>query len=212
MFKNFNELYPEVTWVSPVRMPIPGVSRALARASLKLEHLSASFMVDASDFFYVILPSWTWPNMTTLALTSQLLAPNVNPPMMDRMLEAAVAAAMKMPSLRTMEIWTGRKGLAILFRYETAWNREPAVITCRGSSDLELRPAVIEAWEKVAPRHDYRPRLVVVKELLGSDTVIKSHGDAIKHSGLSNMVVRPVSLRQILRKHRMREGESYISI
>jgi hypothetical protein len=55
---------------SPVRIPSPDVSRAVAKASLKLEQLSASFIVDASYFFHAQDPSWKWPNMTSLALAS----------------------------------------------------------------------------------------------------------------------------------------------
>lgn len=208
LYENYNEQYPEVSWVPLVRMPVPEVSRALARASLNLEHLSASFLVDASDFFHALEPSWEWPNLTSLALTSQLLAPYLNQSMRGSMLEAAAAAAMKMPSLRTMEIWTGREGLAMLFRYESAWDRKPAVITCRGSLELDLRHGVVEAWEDVVRRNGRGYGLVIVKELLGADTVLKSHGDAINHLKLSIPVVRPVSLRQILLEHRMRGLES----
>jgi hypothetical protein len=88
----------------PIRIPTSDVSRAVANASLELEHLSASFMVDASYFFDAREPSWKWPNLTSLALTSRLLAPDESPIEIDNMLRAAAAAAMKMPNLETMEI------------------------------------------------------------------------------------------------------------
>ncbi|KAI0802310.1 hypothetical protein GGR55DRAFT_692269 [Xylaria sp. FL0064] len=43
--------------------------RAVALASFKLEHLAASFIVDASHFFEVE-PSWEWPNLTSLGLAA----------------------------------------------------------------------------------------------------------------------------------------------
>ncbi|KAJ9213918.1 hypothetical protein DTO166G4_4529 [Paecilomyces variotii] len=63
----------------PIRTPTPDVSRVVANASLELEHLSASFMVDASYFFCSREPSWKWPNLTSLALTSRLFAPDESP-------------------------------------------------------------------------------------------------------------------------------------
>lgn len=206
LFENFSQQYPQAYWVSPVRAPVSEVSHAVAHASLELEHLSASFIVDASHFFNTLMPSWEWPNLISLALTSQLLAPNSSPDRMNGMLQAAAAAVAKMPKLQAMEIWTGGKGSAALFRYEAASGSVPATITCRGTWELPLQPVAIDAWEAVAQRNDRDHRIVVVIELLGLDAVLKSHGDAVNHLGLSIPVVRPVSLRQILREHRMREG------
>ncbi|KAK0709070.1 hypothetical protein B0T26DRAFT_804870 [Lasiosphaeria miniovina] len=102
------------------RVPNHQVSSALAMASLELEYLSASFMVDAADFFDACRPSWKWPNLTSLALTSQLLTPDRHwAAMIDKMLQAAAAAGIEMPRLETMEIWNGGEGLAALFRYQS---------------------------------------------------------------------------------------------
>ncbi|KAK3942762.1 hypothetical protein QBC46DRAFT_379369 [Diplogelasinospora grovesii] len=231
LFENFNQQYAlSFRDCVPIRIPTPGVSRAVARASLELEHLSASFMVDASYFFDAREPSWKWPNLTSLALTSRLLAPDESPMEIDNMLRAAAAATMKMPNLKTMEIWNGQEGLAMLFRYQPAgggqpavitwrgtWELapmlfryqpagggQPAVITWRGTWELALRPPVIEAWEAVALKHRGHG-LVIVKELLNAGAVVKSHGDAIHHLKLSIPVIRPVSLRQIRMEHRIRE-------
>lgn len=52
LFENFSQQYPlSFMGCDPIRIPTSDVSRAVANASLKLEHLSASFMVDASYFF-----------------------------------------------------------------------------------------------------------------------------------------------------------------
>lgn len=170
--------------------------------SLELKCLSASFIVDASDFFCALGPSWKWPNLTSLALTSQLLTPDASPIEVDDMLRAAAAAAKKMPNLETMEIWNGREGLAMLFRYKA-----PVEITLRGTWDLALRPPVIEAWEAVARKHRGHG-VVIVKKPLGVSGAVGSHGDAIYHLGLSASVVRPVSLGQIRTEHELRKMQN----
>jgi hypothetical protein len=207
IFENFDQTYAAsymTLHIDPVRIPCAYVSRAVANASLTLEHLSASFLVDARDFFDARELSWKWPNLTWLALTSRLLVPQGPPTELDDMLRAAAAAAMKMPNLETMEIWIGEKGLAMLFKYQRAEPGQPAVITLRGTWELTLRPPVIEDWDSVALRHRGQGH-VIVKELLDAGACAKSHGDAIHHLKLSRPVIRPVSLRQIQMEHLIRE-------
>lgn len=162
--------------------------------------------MDASDFFEAREPSWEWRNLTSLALTSQLLAPGASKINIDNTLQAA-AAAMRVSKLETMEIWNGRKGLAMLFRYQSAGQGQPAVITWRGTWAFILRPPVLQAWEAVAEKHGGLGT-VLVEELLDADTMIKSHGDAIHHLKLSTQVIRPASLRQIRMEHGVREESS----
>ncbi len=113
------------------------------------------------------------------------------------MLEAAAAAAGRIPKLKTMEIWNGREGVAALFSYR-AMAAGP-VILWRGTCEFALRPAVLQAWEKVAFQHYRRGCTVIVESL--DPAVVKSHGDAIHHLHMSTPVVQPVSLRQIRREH-----------
>lgn len=209
LFENFNPQY-HVSFMHlgnchVTRIPASDVSRAVANASLQLEHLSASFMVDATYFFRAREPSWEWPNLTSLSLTSQLLSPDESPAEMDDMLRVAAAAAMKMPKPETMEIWNGEEGSAMLFRYQ-ATNRggQPAVITWRGRWEFALRPPVIRDWEAVALKHHCQGS-VIVEELLDVGDVVMSHSDAIHHLKLSKPVMRPVSLRQIQMEQRIRE-------
>jgi hypothetical protein len=78
LFENFNQDYITSIGRAPlIRTPPPGVSRAISTASLKLESLSVSFILDANHLF----PSATeqnmhskWPNLTSLNITSP--APN----------------------------------------------------------------------------------------------------------------------------------------
>lgn len=192
-----------------IRNPDPIVSRMVALASLKLEHLSASFIVDASHFFE-LEPSWEWPNLTSLVLTSRLLTPE-NSIEIGAMLQAAAAAAMKMPRLETMEIWNGRKGLAALFKYQAFRNRhlQEARLIWRGTWILRMEPPILRAWEAVV--HQYNGwRLDWVQERL-EEADIKSHGDAIHYLMLSSQVIRPISLQQIRTEQKALEGVQILS-
>lgn len=112
IFENFNETYPagyRNVKCDPMQIPSSYVNQAIANASLTLDHLSASFILDASDFFDARKFSWKWPNLTWLALTSRLLVPRESSMELDDMLRAAATAAIKMPRLETMEIWNGER-------------------------------------------------------------------------------------------------------
>ncbi|KAJ5949272.1 hypothetical protein N7454_000856 [Penicillium verhagenii] len=174
----------------------------VADKSRSLEYLSASFIVDASYFFNACEPHWKWPNMASLTLTSRIFTPDGNPVEIDDMLQQAAAVAMKMPNLKSLEIWNGRKGLAMLFRYHLT--SEGVVLALKGTWPFALRAPVIQAWENVAPKHCNR-NLIVVEERLNAD-IIKSHGDAIYHLRSLNPVIRPISLHQIRMEDRIREG------
>ncbi|KAI1174790.1 hypothetical protein F4777DRAFT_552967 [Nemania sp. FL0916] len=201
IFENFNESYFERYFESDgIRVPNRAVSRKLARASLRLATLSASFMVDAGYFFAAHRDSWTWDKLTSLALTSRILANDAGTAWsINIMLQKAAAVALKMPRLVTMELWNGRRGVAMLFRYHRARDGQSATITVRGTWVLALRTATTQAWDAVADRH--RHGSVVVQTSLIDPDVIRCHGDAIQQLGLSTEVTRPISLRQILKEH-----------
>lgn len=213
VFENFNQRYPaimqrfslgvDISGCDIIRNPAPAISRRVALASLKLEHLAASFIVDASHFFKIEL-SWEWPRLSSLVLTSNLLTPDENPIEIGAMLQAAAAAALKMPQLETMEIWNGRKGLAALFKYQAFRNTQQATIIWRGTWTLAMDPSTIEAWEAVV--HQYNGwELNLVQERL-DEAAIKSHGDAIHYLMLSSQVIRPISLQQIRIEQKALEG------
>ncbi|KAK7736186.1 hypothetical protein SLS53_007214 [Cytospora paraplurivora] len=212
IFENFNQQYPAIiqrylrrggmTGCDSLRKPAPAVGRSVALASLNLEHLAASYIADASHFFE-IEASWRWLNLSSLVLTSILLTPNEDPTKIGAMLQAAAAAAMKMPQLDTMEIWNGRKGLASLFKYQAFRKTQQATITWRATWTLTMKPAVIQAWEAVILMYDGW-RLDVVQERLDG-AAINSHGDAIEYLMLSGQIIRPISLHQILMEQRAME-------
>ncbi|KAM6485369.1 hypothetical protein HDV62DRAFT_404083, partial [Trichoderma sp. SZMC 28011] len=176
IFENSNQQYPLyfLKQNSPVHAPTIHLSRKLARVNLGVEVLSASFIVDAADH---------------LTLTSQLLAPTTCPTKIMDLFQAAASAACHMPKLKMMEIWYGREGLAALFKYEfipATWN-------------MSIQPRVIEAWEEVErSRGGYPNGIDVVYETVNEH--ITSHADAIVSLGLSETVLRPISLQQIKRE------------
>ncbi|SPJ73296.1 uncharacterized protein FTOL_03026 [Fusarium torulosum] len=203
IFENFNEAYPERYFDCPaIRVPNPAVSQKLARASLHLTMLSASFIADAGHFFAARQDSWTWDKLTSLALTSRVLTNDADPLDINNMLRDAAAAALRMPKLDTMELWNGRRGVAMLFRYQRAQDGQPTIITVRGTSELALGITVTQAWDVVAHQH-CNFKVVVQTSSIDPDG-IRCHGDAIRQLGLSTEIVRPVSLWQIFSEHRFR--------
>lgn len=196
LFEDFNDNYISVFdgEIRHIRKADLGVSKALVRASLDLEHLSASFIIDASDFFLAD-PKYTWNNLVSLALTLQLLVPSENHGTINDTLQTAAVAALQMPKLNVMELWNGGKGFAGAFSYQIYEDFGPATISWRGSWNLALEPRVIQSWEAVALKRTPCD-LQVVRELLDA-AVINSHGDAITHLKLSHEVMCPVSLWQI---------------
>lgn len=117
-------------------------------------------------------------------------------------LRDAAVAALQIPKLETMELWNGREGLAMMFRYQKARGVQPATFTVRGTFDLTLEPTVTEVWDAVAFRDHYGK--IAYQSSSIHPSAIRSHGDAICHLGLSIEVVRPISLRQILHEHQLR--------
>ncbi|KEY65638.1 hypothetical protein S7711_07887 [Stachybotrys chartarum IBT 7711] len=205
IFENFNQSYPGKYFECPAfRQPTPAVSHTLARASLQLSTLSASFMVDARYFFEAREDSWKWESLTCLALTSKVLTDDAEVADINGLLRGAAAAALNMPKLETLELWNGREGLAMLFRYQGPRDRQPAIITVRGTFELVLGSAVTQAWDAVARRHGHDR--VVVQSSSIKPSRIRCHGDAICQLELLTEVIRPISLRQILNEHELRAG------
>jgi hypothetical protein len=204
IFENFNQRYLSyyLGVTSPVHAPNWSLGQRLARVNLGAGTLSASFVVDAEAFFSVTTSSW--PNLTHLALTAQSLAPETPTIGITHLLEAAGSAACRMPKLKTMEIWNGLVGLAALFKFEYVPSQQrplPSVLTWRATWDFNLEFQVIDAWDKVVRRRDDGGDGVRAVYELVEPEEIRSHGDAIVSLKLSEAVIRPISLQQILREH-----------
>lgn len=174
-FPSLQEVHYE-PWREVICNASPTTSQMVARASIRVEHPAASFIVDAS-YLFAIEPYWERLNPSSLTSTSKLLAPNENSDKIGVMLQMTAAAAMRMPQLETMEIWCGQKGLAALFKHHAFRNTQQAIITWRGTWELTPEPSTIKAWEAAVKRYGGW-RLDLVQERLDNAT-IKSHGDAI---------------------------------
>ncbi|RYP39366.1 hypothetical protein DL766_000391 [Monosporascus sp. MC13-8B] len=208
IFEDFNEDYNIVhcfhyitrEWPYPpdlVRTPNPSVGAALAYRSLGLEKLSASYMVDAKDFFKACEPNWVWDNLTSLTLTSRLLTLcKPHPLAINKMLVDAGTAALGMPQLRTLVIWNGMKRNACAFRYQVTANS--TTLGWCGTWDLELDIDVLDVWRKAAPRYTKHELSILASRNLNKQD-IQSHAVAIRELNLSE-VIHPVSLEQILRE------------
>ncbi|KAH0490083.1 hypothetical protein TgHK011_001567 [Trichoderma gracile] len=199
IFENSNQHYPLyfLGETRPAHAPTSRLSQELARVSHGMKELSASFLVDAADFFS---ESSTWPSLSHLTLTSQLLAPTTCPTQIMDLLQAAASAACHMPKLNVMEIWYGQEGLAALFKYEyLPGDLRQSVVTWRATWCMSIQPRVIEAWEEaVNSRGGSTGSVDVVYEAVNEH--ITSHADAIVDLKLSETVLRPISLQQIQRE------------
>ncbi|KAI8723115.1 hypothetical protein NCS52_00166500 [Fusarium sp. LHS14.1] len=136
LFEDFNELFfPDVP--PSTRVPNAQTSRSLLHASLNLEHLSASFMVDAQDFFdasQTCCQDATWERLEFLALTSRLVDPADKDFGLTNLLYAAGIFALRAPRLRTMILWYGNKNKAYAFIYK----RDDTSITWHGTRDFHM--------------------------------------------------------------------------
>lgn len=127
LFENFDEQYSSQfsgssngnVQTTNLRTPNRSVGRAVAKASLRLQHLSASFIIEADHFLSAAEtePAWNWPHLRSLTLTSRLLNVQGDRSIMNQILLKAALIALKMPKLETLEIWNGQVGSAALFRY-----------------------------------------------------------------------------------------------
>ncbi|CAG9991675.1 unnamed protein product [Clonostachys byssicola] len=200
LFENFNQHYIALYRNSPlVRAPSLKLSQAIAKVSLNLECLSASYLVDASFFFDAYESSGLWPHLRSIALTAQSLSPDASKKTINALLQKAATAVLRMPKLETLEIWNGEKGVAALLRYQPS----RATLTWRATWELDILSSAIQAFEKVGPAHCVG-RCDIVKELLDVG-LVASHGDAINLLKHVCPILRPISLQQILTEERFLE-------
>lgn len=115
---------------------------------------------------------------------------------------------MKMPRLKSIELWNGRAEVAGVFQYQISEGDWTAKITWRGNWDLLLEPRVLKAWHAVASER-VDCKLQVITEILDANVVITFHGDAIHYLMLLNTVIHPVSLWQIQKEAAYRSKSGY---
>ncbi|KAK1252913.1 hypothetical protein MKX08_004100 [Trichoderma sp. CBMAI-0020] len=192
--------------VAPTRLKKLAVFENFHQRCLKLEQISASFIIDAKQFFEARGRDWKWASLTTLILTSRLLEPLGNQPNITTMFLRAARTALRMPKLELMEIWNGRRGVAAVFRYQTSRykanseaKQRPTMMTWRGTWMFRLEVPLIQAWEYVT--YKLHGNVFLIKRELLSGRLIESHADAIHRLELAQSVIRPVSQRQIRAEH-----------
>ncbi|KAH7174566.1 uncharacterized protein B0J16DRAFT_404314 [Fusarium flagelliforme] len=167
-------------------------SHSLAQISLRLEELSASFVVDAKDFFKFCAKDWTWSHLHSLALTSRFLdVEKVSQTGSNALLLTMSTLVLRMPLLRTFVLWHGRKDSAGAFIYTRS--EKYAHMVWRGNRHLDFSPEVLEAWSNVAKFHSSELRV----RHEGIIEKIRCHGDAIYYLDLPCQVIEPTSLWQI---------------
>ncbi|KAM0332295.1 hypothetical protein ACHAQA_002571 [Verticillium albo-atrum] len=174
---------------------------ALVRASPNLQSLSASFLVDAVDFFNVLqVEAELWPDnggwrqggcpeMRKLSLTSPLLRPDGGGQEMGGLLTSAVAAVVRdMPRLETMEIWNGGQGFGCVFRYGVVGGRRRFV--WKSTFRIEFVERIFEELREVYPGVDFRVEGV-------SPEGMDSYYDILRRLELADEMLDPLSRFQM---------------
>ncbi|KAF4997771.1 hypothetical protein FDECE_11993 [Fusarium decemcellulare] len=150
-----------------------GVGLAFAYQSVRLQHLAVSFMVDAEQVFQRCQPKWIYPNLQSLALTSQLLQDGGEKrEQIEALLFQASVLARRMPRMHTFVLWNGGKGHACAFIYRN--DGDTASITWRGTWHLELNSREVESWQLAASKPRFL-ELELKQERIGEISLIPRH-------------------------------------
>jgi hypothetical protein len=172
------------------RTPNSAVAVALAKLSLKLEHVAVAFMVDASDFLAACKPNWVWGGLRSLSLTCATL---VRTKSRFELLEHMSLVVQNMPKLKTMELWDGGYKYAILFRYEV--DDDSATLTWKSTPKIDLEEGILEAWKTAALNHSQKALTVVHEWLEGAR--VTSHASATSRLGLKVPILSAGALEQM---------------
>ncbi|KAI2465341.1 hypothetical protein F4781DRAFT_435469 [Annulohypoxylon bovei var. microspora] len=180
--------------------PVPG-SR-LAQISQRFKELDISFIIDARWFFSVLEPfadnskvDLSWDDLEGLTMTSKLLSSGTGSEELDSLLGSAAQAALRMPKLQMMELWSGKRGEAYIFRYTRFKDESHIEWWDTGLVPMTLRPKVIQAWQMVADRY-VRGRLVVKIRNIPPRN-IKCRGSILSYLKRSDRTLTSASLQQI---------------
>ncbi|KAK1986172.1 hypothetical protein LZ30DRAFT_582556 [Colletotrichum cereale] len=217
LFEETNEDYIAIVRRSPslaqatlatVRVASPAVGESLAARSLGLDSLSATFIVEAKDFFQVCQKDWVWEHMRVLVLSSRILTHTADPTTITRLLRDAAKAALSMPSLETTVLWNGARGEACKFFYREG--SDCTAIGWRGTWDFQLERdtshawnlglgrEMLRAWKKVADKHTRHDlRIVQDPRIMAS---VDSNAHAIEFLDLPPGVIDQVSCLQLRRE------------
>ncbi|KAH7004388.1 hypothetical protein EDB82DRAFT_550765 [Fusarium venenatum] len=168
----------------------PCSSQNLSLASLRLEQLSISFLINAEDFVAACREEWTWDHMQSIALAFQgsgkRYAGSIN-----SLLLSIAKLALRMPKLETMVLWNGGRGNSCAFIYTR--NKYYARVLWRGTWVMDICQEALEVWEAVVAL--YSLELKIGHERI--QEIINSYGDAIHHINLPCEIIPPTSLWQM---------------
>lgn len=176
----------------------------VAISAPNLKNLAVSFVSDAKDCLE--LRSRTHPNLESIALTSQhWLEPTQKNT--KKLLYLAARAALKMPSLQIMEIWTCGNGHAAIFRYEATGtaHSSAARLTWRCSwvpdpekpEKLINWDGVVTAWEHVAATNAMRELRFSEEPLPHGSHRYETYGAIMHQLKLRNFILDPISVMQV---------------
>lgn len=209
-------LFEECDTVFRPVFPIPreavrSLGVTLADHSINLQKLALTCFIDAKDFFAKFIGGQEessdglpyWPNMTELALVTNVLR-RADGAVME-LLVAAGRAAERMPKLETLKMWYSERYVfasrAAVFRYDRSrvspdGRRAYSVLTLENSwkPAIRLTQPVVEQWRTVARRH---PGLHLVVETDGYTASLTRYSTTLRHLRLRHLILHPVSLFQI---------------
>jgi hypothetical protein len=177
------------------RLTTVGLVRQLLQKSLPLEQFAASFWVDAVDFLHPFLtstkrkartgpPPPMWPNLRTLTLTAFAFRKQHRAADVNRVLGAAAQAALRMPKLRTLEIYNIKKGRVDgVFRYTTS----DEASTIRWESPWPFKPSdkVRNTWSQVAKKYTRNDLACVSVISAPTSPYFEQPADAVPLQGLA---------------------------
>lgn len=172
------------------------LTSAAVSASVYLQRLAISHAIDARDFFnhcnmLIGVPASSlqahsaasWPKLTDLVLTCQI-EQCLSLHSMANLLQAAGQAAIRMPRLKTMEVWAAGVHKGFMFRYDVLG--EKAKLTISATLHVEIPTLVTSSWEAVSKQHGNRD---FEREVLWIDpATLNKHHDICRHLRLRHLL------------------------
>ncbi|KAL6805996.1 hypothetical protein J3E68DRAFT_442229 [Trichoderma sp. SZMC 28012] len=139
----------------------------------------------------------TWPNLESIALTSSLLDVAADTKSINNLLRAAAGAALEMPKLQTMEMFSQRAMSVFVFRYCRSLDGMPT-ITISSSWSHPLEPEVVSAWDRVGHKHENTGHKIAVIRKRLKRFFFRNHGSVVYTLKLQDLILHPVSLCQFI--------------
>ncbi|KAL6830616.1 hypothetical protein J3E69DRAFT_196824 [Trichoderma sp. SZMC 28015] len=139
----------------------------------------------------------TWPNLESIALTSSLLDVAADTKSINNLLRAAAGAALEMPKLQTMEMFSQRAMSVFVFQYCRSLDGMPT-ITISSSWSHPLEPEVVSAWDRVGHKHENTGHKIAVIRKRLKRFFFRNHGSVVYTLKLQDLILHPVSLCQFI--------------